>query len=104
MGLPGAWPANGAPEARPDRRWTHPALDWRLHALQLQPGPHLPVDLQSPAGAVLQNCGDTPGPDPYYLVVPGDRSTAHGVHGHEQRAFRRMPGADGHREPLLLPG
>src|SRR5712691_5721576 len=48
IGPSGACPANGAPEARPDRRRIDPALDRRVHAVQLQPGPRLPVHVQSP--------------------------------------------------------
>src|SRR2546428_9380266 len=104
MGPRGTCPANGAPEARPDRRGTHLGPDRRLHAVQLQPGPRLPVDIQSPPGEVLQDRCEPPGPDANHRHVPGDRRTPRRVHGHEQRAVRGVPDSDRHREPVLPPG
>src|SRR3989442_11123172 len=104
MGPLGTSPANGAPEARPDRRRTYLAPDRRLHAVQLHPGPRLPVDIQSPPGEVLQDRCEPPGPDANHRHVPGDRRTPRRVHGHEQRAVRGVPDSDRHREPVLPPG
>src|SRR5256712_272358 len=104
MGPLGTSPANGAPEARPDRRRTYLAPDRRLHAVQLQPGPRLPVDVQSPPGEVLQDQREPPRPGPNYGRVPRDIGATPRVQGHEQHAVRCVPDADRHREPVLPSG